>query len=305
MPSAFPAGTDSFTEPSSPSSTALSSPGTGSKNHVQHHRDLGDAIEAMQAEATLLVHSHDGSTARHGEKLDQVNTHESADTDVGASSIHHTLGVGANQAAPGNHSSLPEFSGTHAGAVAWPVGSVFMTTVAGNPSGSPHDLGGTWVQITDAFLVGVGGSFTFTGSVVDNTTTHTHTTAATSTGGSHSHTIATPTDTYAVHAHDVGNTGSKTPSHTHTGSSSTGSGTHSASTTGTGFSGLLPHTHTLSNSGGTSHLHSGGKIQNNSAGHSHTLGSSSSDGSHSHTTTPSTVAHLPPWLAVYMWKRTA
>lgn len=47
--------------------------------------------------------------------LTQANTHASADTDSGASAIHHTLGAGANQAAAGNHThtiifSLPDFN---------------------------------------------------------------------------------------------------------------------------------------------------------------------------------------------------
>ena len=38
-----------------------------------------------------------------GGNLTQARSHDSADTDTGASSIHHTLGSSANQAAPGNH----------------------------------------------------------------------------------------------------------------------------------------------------------------------------------------------------------
>ena len=307
MATSFPTGSDNFTIPNSPGTIALSSAGTGSRNHVQYHRDLGDAIEAMQAEATLLVHSHNGSTARHGSKLDQANTHESPDTDSSTSAIHHTLGHAANQAAPGDHSSLPAFSDTHSGAVAWPVGSVFMTAVAGNPSGAPHSLGGTWTQIQDAFLIGVGGSYTYTGSVVSNATTHTHTIADTSSNGSHSHTASGGTDVEPGHAHSVGSTGSTNPSHTHTGSSSNASGdTHSGTNTGVGLSGLTTHTHTLSTSGGVSHSHTGGQPQNGSSTHSHTTtGATSTQSSHTHTESASTVSHLPPWLAVYTWKRTA
>lgn len=46
-------------------------------------------------------HAHSGSTS--GGKLLQANTHESVDTDVSTSSIHHTLGTGQYQAAPGSH----------------------------------------------------------------------------------------------------------------------------------------------------------------------------------------------------------
>ena len=43
MPSLFPGGNDIFTEPSTPETTPLSSSGTGTRNHAEHHRDLGDA----------------------------------------------------------------------------------------------------------------------------------------------------------------------------------------------------------------------------------------------------------------------
>ena len=100
MPSAFPGGLDSFNEPSLPEETTLSSAGTGTRNHVEHHRDLGDAIEAIEANVSLKGHTHDGTAEV---KLAQANTHQSADTDSGSAAIHHTLGPGGYQAAPGNH----------------------------------------------------------------------------------------------------------------------------------------------------------------------------------------------------------
>jgi hypothetical protein len=51
--------------------------------------------------ATLQGHAHSG--ALDGGKLLQANTHQSADTDAATTSLHHTLGTGANQAAAGNH----------------------------------------------------------------------------------------------------------------------------------------------------------------------------------------------------------
>lgn len=50
------------------------------------------------------LHDHAGVTTQ---KLAQANTHESPDTDVATTSLHHTLGVGANQAAAGNHTHAP------------------------------------------------------------------------------------------------------------------------------------------------------------------------------------------------------
>ncbi|HEY6019036.1 MAG TPA: hypothetical protein VIY48_03825 [Candidatus Paceibacterota bacterium] len=305
MASNWPTSPDNFNIPNSPGTTALSSSGTGSRNHVQHHRDLGDAIEAMQPEATLLVHSHDGSTARHGSKLAQANTHQSADTDVGPTSIHHTLGHGANQAAPGNHSSLPEFSDTHSGAVAWPVGSVFMTTVAGNPSGAPHNLGGTWVQITDAFLIGVGGTYTYTGSVVSNPTTHTHTVANTAAAGGHSHTNSISTDAQGFHDHGITDTGSTAPWHVHDYSGGP-TGGHSATPFGADVSGMVGyHSHALTNYSAAYHTHAGGGVGSDGS-HTHVAtGNTSAQADHSHTVTASTVSHAPPWLAIYTWRRTA
>lgn len=103
MPSTFPTTNDVFTEPSAPETTPLSSAGTGSKNHLEHHRDLGDAIEALETNVALKTHDHSGTEARPTSKLLQTNTHQSPDTDIGPTSLHHTLGTGVNQAARGNH----------------------------------------------------------------------------------------------------------------------------------------------------------------------------------------------------------
>jgi hypothetical protein len=49
MAVSFPTSLDTFTEPSTPSSTALSSAGDGSRDHITHHTDLGNAVEALEA----------------------------------------------------------------------------------------------------------------------------------------------------------------------------------------------------------------------------------------------------------------
>lgn len=64
-------------------------------------------------------HDHDGSPTQ---KLAQANTHQSPDTDSGTSSLHHTIGTGANQAAAGNH--------THGGV------SLTVEEVDGSPTDS-------------------------------------------------------------------------------------------------------------------------------------------------------------------------
>lgn len=105
MPTLYPDAFDDFGVPSLPEETPLSSAGDSTRNHTELLRDLGDAAEALEHNAALKVHDHSGDDddIAKGAKLAQANTHESADTDSGASALHHTLGTGANQAAAGNH----------------------------------------------------------------------------------------------------------------------------------------------------------------------------------------------------------
>ena len=108
MSTNYPGGVDQFNEPSQPESTALSQVGaqsTPGRNHVEHHRDLGDAVQALQSHAAQRGHNHSGDSndPTKGGKLVQANTHESADTDDSTTAIHHTLGNGPFQAAPGDH----------------------------------------------------------------------------------------------------------------------------------------------------------------------------------------------------------
>jgi hypothetical protein len=46
--------------------------------------------------------------------IPQSSSHDSADTDSSATALHHTLGTGANQAAPGNHSHTQLHDRSHA-----------------------------------------------------------------------------------------------------------------------------------------------------------------------------------------------
>lgn len=147
MPSQFPESNDNFTEPSSPETTPLSSAGSGTRAHAQHHRDLGDAIEALQEHVPLLTHDHSGTGSRATGKLRQENTHEQADTDSSPTAIHHTLGKGANQAAPGNH--------THP--VTDIVGAPMMIATSTTRPSSPHL--GMMVYETDTNRVRVWAQF--------------------------------------------------------------------------------------------------------------------------------------------------
>lgn len=310
MPTNFPAGSDNFTVPNSPGSTALSSSGSAARNHVQSHKDLGDTIVAMQVEATLAIHSHDGVTARHGNKLLQVNTHQSPDTDAGPTSLHHTLGTGANQAAPGNHSALPAFAGTHPPAVAWPVGCIYISTLSTNPNTT---FGfGTWSRVQDAFLIGTGGSYSYSGSVVNNTSTHGHTIPDTDAQGSHSHTLSGPTDTLSTHKHSGGTSGNSSVSHYHSGLSQgqrDDGGQNSADSRAvgaSGYSGSPFHSHSGYDNwdNGTGHTHSVNDYDATGS-HSHGLSSGVTGSTHSHSVSTNTPSHVPPYQAFYVWRRTA
>jgi len=105
VPTLYPDDFDVFTEPSLPEETSLSSSGSATRNHTEHHRDLGDAIEAMQRKTSLITHDHSGDPddITSGNKLDEANTHENSDVDSAPNAKHHTLGTGPNQAAAGNH----------------------------------------------------------------------------------------------------------------------------------------------------------------------------------------------------------
>jgi hypothetical protein len=112
MPSTFPTTNDTFAIPSDPTNTNLSSAGSGTLNHPQHHQNLGDAIMALEANVALLTHDHSGGTGAHATaKLAQANTHQSADTDTATTAIHHTLGTGPNQASAGTHTHSYEYLG--------------------------------------------------------------------------------------------------------------------------------------------------------------------------------------------------
>lgn len=294
MPTDFPTSNDVFTEPSAPASTPLGDAGDSTRNSFEFHKDVGDAIMAMQAEATLAAHSHNGSTFRHGSKLTQANTHENADTDLSPSSIHHTIGTGENQGAAANH--------THGAAVIWPVGSIFITVVSGNPASSPHNLPGTWTAVEGCFIVAAGS--TFTAGSTGGGTSHTHTVTH-GTTGAHSHTSG-DSSTGGSHSHaGAGSSGSSNFSHRHTwGSTSVSSGIRPHGS-GIGVASSSSHSHTgNSSSNDSSHSHS---INSSSSGgdHFHTIPGSDSQGSHTHTSSFTTSDHFPPYLVVYVWERTA
>lgn len=137
MPTNFPASNDSFVEPTSPETTPLSSAGTGNLDHYNHHKNVGDAIEAIEANVPLKNHDHSGTGPRATNKLDAANTHQNVAVDAANTDLHHTLGTGPFQAAKGNH--------THNASEITGMGWAVVPNLAGRPSSPP--LGMTIYQL--------------------------------------------------------------------------------------------------------------------------------------------------------------
>lgn len=156
----------------------------------------------------------------------------------------------------------------------YPVGAVYISAVNTNPSTL---FGGTWEQIKDKFILSAGDTY-----------------SAGATGGEANHTLSAAE--MPVHKHDV-----SVPS---SGASTTGSGgvhTHLgyyiADTVTNGASRRL-----VSNQYGATSVDevnaSAGAHTHSTPNHSHTVSESNKGSGSAHN-------NMPPYLAVYVWKRTA
>lgn len=182
----------------------------------------------------------------------------------------------------------------------YPIGSIYMSTSSTNPR---TRFGGTWTQIQGRFLIGVDSSH-----------------AVNSTGGSLTHTHLTKEHTLSLneipnHQHGI-----------HITTSTSGSHTHRLQYSGTGNNGYLPKNGTagslINGLDTTTTAPSNGIFQDRvssveaefpalkrTGSHEHTI-SGETEGingvglPHSHGYTDST-SSLPPYYAVYIWRRTA
>lgn len=160
----------------------------------------------------------------------------------------------------------------------YPVGSIYMSVNNVSPA---TFIGGTWTALTDRVLIGAGSSYAV--NATGGATSHTHTSAA------HTHTTAGHTLTITEmpkHEHRSMKWGNGTEYYFGVNGSSPGSdGWWNFTYTGGGAGSSEPNFYTNKVGGGGSHSH--GNTGSTTPGNT---GSSS---------------NLPPYLAVYMWKRTA
>lgn len=187
----------------------------------------------------------------------------------------------------------------------YPVGSIYMSTSSTNPK----DLftGTTWSQITDRFLVAMGSTYKTAGG----------------TGGASSVTLAT--GNLPSHSHSVSiTTGNQSAGHTHSipalSGTATSAGTHNhlvtSKTTSYG-SGSQTSWRCLSWSG-TNADWSQNVYSGDSGAHTHDVTTTASttggiSANHTHSVSGNTGSQgsgtafsiIPPYYAVYMWRRTA
>lgn len=158
----------------------------------------------------------------------------------------------------------------------YPVGSIYMSVNSTNPGTL---FGGTWTQIKDRFILAAGSTYAggATGGAATINLAHSHTV------DSHNHSLPANTGSHTL-------TVSEIPAHTHGTGYQWNTGAGSARW---GVSDNLGTTAaTSSTGGGGGHTHPiGGNTGNKSPGTNSKLSSSQSI--------------LPPYLAVYVWKRTA
>lgn len=170
----------------------------------------------------------------------------------------------------------------------YPVGSIYMSV--NNVSPGTFLPGTSWTQITDTFLLAAGSTYaaddgTHTTAIGGSATTS----LSESNLPSHTHTYTAPPSATGSHTLTV----SEIPAHYHAMRYSTGS------TSGAGYAwtgSKYSWTSATESSAGMKGAGGGG-------GHSHTIsGTSSTTGAKGSGTA---FSNMPPYLTVYMWKRTA
>ena len=170
----------------------------------------------------------------------------------------------------------------------YPVGSIYLSVNNVNPG---TIFGGTWEQIQDRFLLAAGS--TYTGGATGGAASHTHTSAA------HTHTSAAHVHTTAGHVLTV----NEMPSHTHPIYYDTNFCAVSTGNINSWKQGLV----NVNYPSGNYPTNQNQPYTGGGASHSHGNTGSTTPGNTGSTTPGNTgsSSSLPPYLAIYVWKRTA
>lgn len=99
---------------------------------LQLRSSTGVVLASFDADGDLVVPSITPSLA-----LTQAQSHRSPDTDAGPSSLHHTVGTGANQAAAGNHGHAANVTRVPKSGGSWPArpaGATYVEWVGPSPA---------------------------------------------------------------------------------------------------------------------------------------------------------------------------
>jgi len=157
----------------------------------------------------------------------------------------------------------------------YPVGSIYMSVNSANPG--TLFSGTTWQQISDTFLLAAGSTY-----------------AAGSTGGEAEHTLTAAESGVPAHGHGFTDPTYKT-------SGTDGTHRHQTHYNNTAASGTA-RAHSSNASG-----YSQSYFMDTGGGHGHTITKNTSGSVSNNTAADASAAHnnMPPYLAVYMWKRTA
>ena len=173
----------------------------------------------------------------------------------------------------------------------YPVGSIYMSVNATSPSTL---FGGTWVALQGRFLVGANSTYTGGSTGGSATMAHTHTLA---------HTHTTPATTTGSTTLTV----SQIPSHRHDEILLNGDSSYYLG--GGNWNSNARSRHPIFTSGLTATTTSfqfASSYTGGGEGHTHPqVATTTSAASTSTTSAASNTDNLPPYLAVYMWKRTA
>lgn len=151
-------------------------------------------------------------------------------------------------------------------------------------------IGGTWERIQDTFLLAAGSTYTAGGS--GGNASHTH-------GYAHTHTTpATTTDSHTL-------TVAEMPSHNHAGIFYLDGNSSFPMVAYPGWDGNVSGYRTMRTDNATSGKGYTINPPSNGGGGGHTHGQKATTTNSQSTSTTDSGSSLPPYIAVYVWKRTA